>query len=141
MAKSTSLNFTQEVEFGAVNYTNSDAASTTKTLYTAGANDCVVKSIVIRSDETATARVFDLIVNDGITDYKLGAVNVPVNSGFNGTVASVDALAALLFPGLPMDATGKRILPLKNGHVLKVSNQTQVSSGKTVTIAALIEEY
>lgn len=141
MAKSTNLNFTQNVNFAGATYTNSDAAATVKTLYTAGTNDAVVKSITIRSDETANARVIDLIYYDGTTNYSLGAVNVPVNSGFSGAVASVDALSSTLFPGLPMDATGKRVLPMKAGHLLKVNNQTQVTSGKTVTISALVEEY
>lgn len=141
MAKSTDLTFTQNVNFKAVTFTNADAASTLKSLYTAAANDAVVKGLLIRSDETATARVFDVLVNDGTTDYVIGAVNVPVNAGFNGTVAAVDALASALFPGLPIDATGKRILPLKTGHSLKIRTQTQPTSGKTLTVSAIIEEY
>ncbi len=141
MAKSTDLAFTQNCNFGGVTYANADAAATIKTLVTAGANDSVVKAINIRSDETANARVIDLIYYDGTTNYYLGAVNVPVNSGFSGSVASVDALSSTLFPGLPIDSSGKRILPMKAGHLLKVSNQSQIASGKTVTITALVEDY
>lgn len=140
MAKSTNLNFSQNVNVAGLTFVNADSAATVKSLYTAGTNDAVVKSIVIRSDDSS-ARVIDIIYYDGTTNFYLGAVSVPSNSGFNGTTASADALSTTLFPGLPMDATGKRVLPMKAGHILKVANQTQVTSNKTVTITALVEEY
>lgn len=141
MPKTTSLPVTQNFAFGSAQFTNSDSAATVKTVLTAGANDTIVKGLQAMSSETATARVIDILVNDGSADRWLGAVNVPLNSGFTGTVAAVDLLASLLMPGLPIDASGKKCLPLKAGHVLKVRNQTQVASGKEVNVIAFAEDF
>ncbi len=139
MAKSSTLTFTQSVNFAGVTYTNSDSAATVKTLYTAGSNDAVVKGIAVRSDDSSN-RTIDLIVYDGATNYYIGNIQVLAGSGSNGS-ASTDALSSINMPGLPVDATNKKILPMKAGHLLKVSNQAQVTSGKTITITAFIEEY
>lgn len=140
MAKSTSLPFTQDINNGFAAFTNADAALTAKTLFTADADDEVVKCIQIASDDTS-ARVVDLLINNGSTDYLLGSVSVPAASGTNGTTAAVDALAAGLFPGLPMDAVGKRVLPLKGGYALKVRNQAQITAAKTLTVTTISEKY
>lgn len=141
MPKSTSLPITQNAAFGSAQWTNSDPAATTKTVLTAGANDTIVKCLQAMSTETANARVFDILVNDGSGDRWIGAVNVPVNSGYSGTVAAVDLLSGTLFPGLPYDANGKRVLPLKATYTLKVRNQSQIASGKEITVVALAEDY
>lgn len=115
-------------------------ASGLKTVYTAGSNDSVIKSLQVASDDT-TARVLNVYINNGSTDYLLGAVSVAIASGTNGTTAAVDLLGGTLMPALPYDANGKRVLPLPAGYVLKVSSQTTVTAAKTVTITAMAEDY
>ncbi len=140
MPKSTSLNLTQTLQQGGVTFTNADAASTLKALLTAGTDDEVVKAVQIVSDDTS-ARVVDLLLNTGGSDLLLCSVNVPAGSGTNGTTPAVDALAAALQPGLPMDALGKRVLPLKGGAILRVRNQAQVTAARTITVQAFSERF
>lgn len=140
MTKSATLNLTQNLNIAVVTFTNADAAATLKTLLTASADDEVVKAIQIVSDDTS-ARVIDLLISIGGVDTLLCAVNVPLSSGSNGTIIAVDALAASLQPGLPLDALSKRVLPLKGGTLLKVRNQTQPTAAKTITITAITEKF
>lgn len=141
MAKSTALNFTQNLNNNFKTFVNADSAATLKDLLTAGADDEIVKAISIVSDDTS-ARVFELLINDGSTSYSLGMVNVPITSGTTGAIAPVDALSSsLLGIALPLDALGKRVLPLKAGYKLQVRNVTQVTAAKTVTFAAYSEKY
>ncbi|MDB5966700.1 MAG: hypothetical protein JWQ72_3200 [Polaromonas sp.] len=140
MTKAAILNLTQNIGLAAVQFTNADAALTAKQLLVAGVDDEVVKAIQIVSDDPA-ARVVDLLLTVGVVDVPLCSVNVPANSGANGVTAAVDALAAALHAGLPLDALGKRVLPLKGLTVLKVRNQTQVAAAKTLSITAITEKF
>jgi hypothetical protein len=139
MPKSTSLNFTQSLKLTGVKILPADT-TTLKTLFTAGANDSVVKAINVQSTDTA-ARVVNLYVNDGTTDFLVGAVNIPLNSGNTGAVAAIDLLGGTLLPSLPYDSNGKRVLPLPAGYVLKVSSQTTVTSAREITVVCMSEDY
>lgn len=139
MAKSTSLPFTQNIKLTATTIVNADSTNK-KTLFTAGANDSIVKSLHVVSDDTA-ARVVNIYVNDGSTDNYIGAVNVPITSGFTGAIAAVDLLNGTLFPNLPYDSNGKRVLPLPAGYVLKVSVQVAVTAAKTLSVTCMAEDY
>lgn len=139
MAKSTTLNFTQNVKLSGVKILPADT-TTLKTLFTAGTDDSIVKAINVQSTDTA-ARVVNLYVNDGTTDFLIGAVNVPLNSGNTGAVAAIDLLGGTLLPSLPYDANGKRILPLPAGYIVKVSSQTTVTAAREITFVLMAENY
>ena len=139
MAKSQLLNFTQNIKLTATTIVNSDSTNK-KTLFTAGANDSIVKSLHAVSDDSA-AKVVQIYVNDGSVDNYIGAVNVPINSGTTGAIAAIDLLNGTLFPNLPYDANGKRVLPLPAGYVLKVSVVAAVTSAKTISITCMAEDY
>lgn len=139
MAKTTNLNFTQSIKLTQATIVNADS-TTKKTLFTAGANDSVVKSLHAISDDTA-AKVVNVYVNDGTTDNYIGAVTVPITSGFTGAIAAVDLLNGTLFPNLPYDANGKRVLPLPAGYVVKVSVQAAVTAAKTIYVTCMAEDY
>lgn len=139
MAKSTNLNFTQTIKLSGVKIAPADTTAL-KTLFTAGTDDCVVKAINVQSTDTA-ARVVQLWVNDGSTDFLIGAVNIPANTGNNGTAATVDLLGGTLMPSLPYDANGKRILPLPGGYILKVNSQATVTSAREITFVCMAEDY
>jgi len=139
MPKSTNLNFTQNIKFTGAKITPADTTDL-KTLFTAGTNDSVVKAINVQSTDTA-ARVVNLYVNDGTTDFLIGAVNIPLRSGDNGTAAAVDLLGGTLLPSLPYDSNGKRILPLPAGYVLKVSSQTTVTAAREITVTCMAEDF
>jgi len=139
MAKSTDLNFTQTLKLSGAKITPTET-TTLVTLFTAGSEDAVVKSINVQSTDTA-ARVVQLWVNNGSADFLIGAVNIPLRSGDNGTAAAVDLLGGTLLPSLPYDSNGKRILPLPAGYILKVNSQATVTSAKEITFVCMAEDY
>ena len=139
MAKSTTLNFTQNIKLSGVKILPADTTAL-KTLFTAGSEDSVVKAINVQSTDTA-ARVVQLWVNDGVTDFMIGAVNIPLRSGDTGTAATIDLLGGTLMPSLPYDASGKRILPLPAGYILKVNSQATVTAAREITFVCMAEDY
>lgn len=139
MPKSTALNVTQNIKTPGVSFVNADGTAA-KTLATAGANDSVVKSIMVTSNDTSTVNV-KVIVNDGTTDRIIGTVAVATLAGTSGSAAAVDLLSSSLLPGLPLDQNGKRVLPLQGGHLLKVAPLAAVTAAKTVDIVAVVEDY
>ena len=111
-----------------------------KELYTASSNDAIVKSINVSSLDSA-ARVMSVwIVGSDSQPRLLGAVNIPANSGNNGTAAGIDLLGGTLLPSLPYDSNGKRIVELKNGEKIAVSVPA-VTAGTQIAVTAQIEEY
>jgi len=139
MPKSTNLNFTQNIKLSGAKITPTET-TTLVTLYTAGSNDAIVKAINVQSTDTA-ARVVQLWVNNGSTDFLIGSVNIPLRSGDNGTAATIDLLGGTLMPSLPYDANGKRILILPAGYILKVNSQATVTADKTITFVCMAEDY
>lgn len=139
MAKSTSLYFTQNLKLASTTIQPGDT-TTVKTVFTAGANDSVVKALHAVSDDSS-ARVINVYVNNGSTDILIGSTSVAANSGTNGTTASVDLLSGTLFPSLPYDANGKRVLPIPATYIVKVSCTTTVTTAKTLTISCMAEDY
>ena len=139
MAKSQNLNFTQTSKLSGVKILPADTTAL-KTLFTAGSNDAIVKAINVQSTDTA-ARVVQLWVNDGSTDFMIGAVNIPLRAGDNGTAATIDLLGGTLMPSLPYDANGKRVLLLPAGYILKVNSQATVTAAKEITFVCMAEDY
>jgi len=139
MAKQTNLYITDTIKTPGVSFANADG-TTAKTLYTAAADDAVVKAIMVTSTDTA-ARNLRLIINDGSTDRTIGTVNIPITAGTTGSITAVDMLGAALMPGLPLDQQGKRILPMQAGHILKVAPLVAVTATFTIDVTAVVEEY
>lgn len=139
MAKQSNLYITRTIKTPGVSIANADG-TTAKTLYTAGADDAVMKSLMITSDDSAAQNV-QVILNDGSTDRVLGTVPVPANAGTNGTIVAVDAFSATMLPGLPVDQNGKRVLPLQATHVVKLKSVAAVTAAKTISGVAVVEEY
>lgn len=111
-----------------------------KELYTASTNDAIVKAINVASFDSA-ARVMSLwIVGADAQPVLIGAVNIPANSGNNGTAAAIDLLGGTLMPSLPYDANGKRVISLKAGQKIAVS-VPGVTAGTQINVTAQIEEF
>lgn len=111
-----------------------------KTCFTAAATDSDVKAIVVATNDTAAVNLLLYITRGGV-DYLLGTVNIPIASGSNGTVVSVDLLNAISNPGLPLDNVGKRYLPLKTGDTLKVACLATMTAAKTTYISIFGQDY
>lgn len=139
MAKSEAMNFTQTLKLSGTKITDADT-TTLKTLYTAGTEGDIVKSITLVSNDTA-AKVVDLYVNDGTTDFLLVSTNVPITSGTTGAIAGIDLLGSTLLPGSILDSTGKRVLLLPATYTLKVAVQATVTATKVITVVAQGEAY
>jgi hypothetical protein len=139
MAKSTNLNFTQEIEVVGKRLTSSDTTSYV-TLYTSATNDSVVKSITVTTTDTSAVNL-KVAISDGTTDFLLGTVRVALASGTDGAAGSVDILGSSLLPGLPRDLNSRSILPLKNGYILKVGCLATMTAAKQTDILAVVEEY
>lgn len=128
------------VDSGSSNATFNLRVEFWKELYTASANDAVVKAINVASFDSA-ARVMSLwIVDADAQPILIGAVNIPANSGNNGTAAAIDLLGGTLMPSLPYDSNGKRVIALKGGQKLAVSVPA-VTAGTQINVTAQIEEY
>lgn len=152
MAKVNTLPVAQNINGPiSVQFANADGAagtglttapSNTKLLYTAGANDSVLKSIIVSSDDSS-ARVLNLYVSPdaGTTKYWLSAFSIPITSGNTGAIASVDILGSTLIPGLCYDQSGKAVLPLQATYRIYVGLQVAVTSGKFINVTAIGEDY
>jgi len=130
------------VDSGSSNATWTLTAGILKTLYTAGADDSVVKAINVSSFDSA-ARIMTLWISNAATgnDTFLASINIPANAGTgSGTTAAIDLLGGTLLPSLPYDANGKRIIPLKTGWILKASVPA-VTAGRVITVEVMAEDY
>ena len=139
MAKSPQLNFTQNIKLTANVLVNANGTNIVN-VFTAGSDDSIVKSLHAVSNDSA-AKVVNIYVHDGLQDIYIGSTNVPLSSGNTGAVASVDLISGTLFPSLPYDANGKRVLPLPAGYVVRANVQVAVTSGRSITIVAMAEDY
>lgn len=131
--------FAQTPKITPAAFTNADSANTKKTIVTAGSDGSKVVAVTATSTETANARVAQIWLTRSATSYLLASCNIPVNSGFDGTVATVNLLS--LFTGLPTDNDGQVYLFLESGDTLQASTTTQVASGKEVDITAIFGNF
>lgn len=137
MAVTATPVFVQTPKITPAAFTNSDSANTKKTIHTAGANGSKIVAILASSTETANARVAQIWLTRSATSYLLGSVNIPLNSGFDGTVVAVNILSRAMLPWLPVDNDGQPYFFLESGDTLQASTTTQVASGKEVDILAI----
>ena len=130
------------VDSGSSNATWTLTAGILKNIYTAGANDSVIKSINVASLDSA-ARIMTLYLTDASnTCYSfLAAINIPATAGTgSGTTASIDLLGGTLIPSLPYDSNGKRVLPMQAGYKLWASVPA-VTAAKLIKLQVLAEAF
>lgn len=141
MAKAESLYLPKGANTNSVKIVPADT-TTAKTLFTAGADDSDVLSIIVASDDTAAVNL-ELAVKRSSVAYVLTTLNIPIAAGTSsgGTVASVDLLNSTIMPGLPVNSAGKRYLPLKTGDTLEVRALVTVTAAKTVHVSAFGQDY
>lgn len=118
----------------------------TKNIYQAGSDDSVIKAINVQSTDSA-ARTLTLMLCDTTatgTFYNsvIGSVSIPANSGNPaGSTATLDLLSGTLFPSLPYDANGKRVLPVPAGYVVKAALNTAPTAAKVICVQVFAEDY
>ncbi len=127
--------FPQTIQNYVVQIANADA-SNSKTIATAGANGSKIETLVVASSDTS-ARDISFFITISSTNYLLGTVNIPANSGNTNALPSVDILRNPQVPGLAYDANGNKYLYLKNGATLTCTALTTVTSAKLISINAI----
>lgn len=95
-----------------------------KTIYTCpaapnGGGGALIDHLKICSNDSV-ARVVYLAIKEGSNIKHLGSINIPINSGTNGTVVAVDALDNSVIKGLPLNSQGKRYIRLTPGQMLVI---------------------
>ena len=145
MANTNVPYFLQSLGIGPVSFANADSANTKKTLVTGGTNTSKVVAVTATNTDGANAYVAQLWLVRSSTAYLLTSVNIPVNSGSDGTAAGIDIMNAL-FAGLPISSgsTGfeqQSYIPLQANDLLQVSLTTQVAATKTVYVVATFGNY
>jgi len=134
MAKTTAVFQPKGFNFAGYGLANSDGTSAVD-VFTAGANDSTVKAIALASNDTS-ARDIDLVLYDGVNSFTIGTVSLGAYS--SGALIVGDGLSASWFP---LDRVSKKVLPLKAGTVLRAKAQAAVTSGKTISISVISEDY
>lgn len=132
--------FPQTVKQGAVQILPADTTSL-KTIYTAPANGSRVDNILITSTDTSSKDI-QLVVTISSTDYVLGTIAVPANSGFTNSVVSLNMLAhSNLTSALNSDNNGNKYLFLASGSILKIKALTTVTAAKAINVVAQIGDF
>lgn len=136
MAANTAPIFVLTPNNKAATWTNADSAATTKDVFVAGTNGSRLAAIEATSSDTSAVDVH-LYYYDGSTAYLIGTVTVAIGAGNTGSVAAQNLLSLSSLPGLNSDGS----LFLKSGEKIQAANVTQVTSGKTLTLAAFGADY
>ena len=133
-AKITPQNFVQ----------GTDAAGTYKTVYTAGANGSKVTAINVTTDDGSATHVMTLVLTRSATDYVIGSYTLPVNSGTDGSAASVDMIKGgpnSLITGLPSDNDGQTYLFMESGDTLRLTFATALTSTKRIGVVTIGADF
>lgn len=136
MAANTSPIFVLTPNNKGQTWTHADSAATTKDVFVAGTNGSRLAAVEATSSDTSAIDV-QLFYFDGSTAFLIGTVTVAIGAGNTGTVAAQNLLLLSNLPGLNSDGS----LFLKTGEKLQASNVTQVTSAKTLTLAAFGADY
>lgn len=134
MAKTTAIYQPKGFDLAGRNLVNADGTSAVD-VFTATADDSTVKSIALVSNDTS-ARNVDLSLYDGSNSFAIGTVAIGAYT--SGPLIVADGLAGAW---LPLDRVSKKVLPLKAGTVLRAAAQTAVTSGKSIAITVIAEDY
>ena len=107
--------------------------TTKKTVWTAGANDGVLKSFGLTSTDTSN-RTIQVWVNIGGagTDRLLGSLVVTALAGSDGATAAIDVLRSLFIPYLSYDAAGNKVFNAKAGTTIKIASTVTVTAAKEI---------
>lgn len=112
---------------------NADGAALVA-LLAGGASGSRIKSLNATSDDTV-ARVVQLWVTIGGTDYLLGECSIPIGAGSDGATKPVKVLNLADFPHLQSDGVNL-ILDIANGSTLKIKSKIAVTAGKKLQFFA-----
>jgi len=128
MATATPI-FPQTVKNGVITIVNATGTANV-TSYTAGTSGAKIESWIVTSTDTSD-RILNIWYNTSATNYLIGTVNIPLNSGNSTSVPTVDILANLT--GLARDSNGNKYIYVSASNLLTISVTVAVTAAKTVT--------
>jgi hypothetical protein len=102
-----------------------------KTVDTAGPNGSKYVSLIAISSDT-TARLINILAGG----FFIGAVPIPAQAGWNGSISVVNLLDPALIP-LPLDSDGNPYFFLNPTDTLTVELQIALSAGQFIHVSAL----
>ena len=113
----------------------------TKLFATAGAEGGIIKALTVSSSDTAAKTLqFFISTNNGITKTLLFTIAIPASAGFT-TIAMVDALTVGTVVGLPVDQSGRPVLPLEANAQIYVGATAVVTLGRTIYVDGFQEDF
>jgi hypothetical protein len=142
-AKNTERYEPQNIKGQITQYVNGDGANPLKTVFTSGADDSLVYSIIATSDETIT-RQYQFYLTNGVVTIPL--IVVFMNQGA-GTVTGFAALSLLdyswtnVFWYRRVDQSGAKVLPLQSGWSITCNPIGTLQSGKTGYVQTITEDF
>ena len=136
MASNKDPIFLNSLQATPVQILNADA-STEKTVFTAGAAEGGLLTVLSATTDDTTA--VDLVVKlkSGATTNILGIVNIPIGSGTDGTTDAVNILIGSEISYKQDDDS----IPVGKGDSIVVNALATVTSGKTVYVTAAGGSY
>lgn len=117
-----------------------DSAGTYKTIFTAGSNGSKITAILVNTTDGTATHLLTLRLNRSSTGYPIINYTLPINSGGDGSAASIDLLAggpSSLLQGLPIDNDGQKFLFLESGDTLEVTFATALTAGKNIYVVTV----
>jgi histidinol dehydrogenase len=114
--------------------------SSLKTVLTGGTNGTKVSSLMLSSSDTSARDVTIGISRSG-TYYPIGTVTVPITAGQIAATPGINALAASVCPGLPVDNDGQPYLTLQASDTLDIKSLTTVTAAKAISALADGSDY
>lgn len=141
MAKQTSLYLQTGHNATGTTFTSADTTNK-KTIFTPGTNDSDLKMINLATDDSAAVNA-QIWYYDGSTSFLIATVRVTALAGTDGATNAIDGLNSTALPFLFIDDSGKRYLPVKGNasHVIQLSCKATMTSGKTLYVNAIGEDY
>lgn len=103
-----------------------------KAIVTAPGGPWHLFEITVTSDDTA-ARVIDIFVRSGSTNFLLGSISIPAGSGLAGVVP-----VAFVAFAIPSTLVG---LDFPGAISLQAAMETTITAAKTVTVSAWYASY
>lgn len=153
MAKTTTNPLTQSIKntgtiilnaTSAQSINTSGVVSNNVTVFTAGAEGSVLKSLLLATNDSAARYVSIWIQPGGAGNIVLlGTVAVPATSGLSatGVLINIDVLANGYIAGLVLDQSNRPVLPLAASTVVSVGLVAQLTADKALYVTAIGEDF
>jgi hypothetical protein len=151
MAKQTSLFLTKEIVNAGQTFSAFGESGIYKTIFTAGNDDSLVKSINVIATVTGSVAPATLTIpmqfaisganrNEPTVIHPFTTVSIPPMAG-SGAVPPIDILSASGSPSYPVDNAGKRYYPVESGAQLVARYMNNLGLNGQIVVTVIAENY